>query len=465
MRENNCFLWRSCGRKAGTQTGTGIEKSKAVVCHVIVFCVLLLLLWGMLIVSSLIPNESLRENMEKSALTYREKDAFSFENGRKWNGISDNYADTILLNISWNMGNGNPLFSSLDTWYYDGEELGESVGLYLSVTEEGVQPNVDYSRYWHGSAVFIRLLHLVTDVEGIKLIGLLAALLPALLTLGILAKYGHVDLAAAFLLSMGAVQIWNIRLSLEYQPAFIICFLLCPFYLWAERKRESLLTYLSVAGGVTIAFFDFLTTETVTIVFPLILVTAVRAAEGRLGSLKRNVRSFVLCGFGWIGAYAGTFTVKWAAVSLATGNNKFLAALSSAEERFGGSLQATGTDNPVLRIPMAVAANLTVLFGGEERVEPARIIMGILFIFLIMGSVLYLFYQKESNKDGIKLLLMLGMVVFLRYMVLNNHSYMHEFFTYRALISPVMAGLAGGILSVKSCPRFSALNVSEWRKK
>lgn len=449
MGENKPFLLKQKVRKTGIRTGSGTKKAKTAGFHIIVFCVLLAALWGMLVIASLIPNGMIRENMEKSALTYKEKDAFSFENHQKWNGISDNYADTILLNISWNMGGGNPLLSSLDTWYYDGEGLGENVGLYLSVTGEGVQPNVDYSRYWHGSAAFIRLLHLVTDVDGIKLIGLLAALLPALLTMGILVKYGHSDLAAALLLSMGAVQIWNIRLSLEYQPAFIICFLLCPFYLWAERKKESLLTYLSVAGGVAVAFFDFLTTETVVILLPLILVAAVRTAEGRLGTLKENVRPFALYGFGWISAYAGTFLVKWAAASLVTGNNKFLTAFSSAGERFGGSLQAAGTDNPVLRIPMAVAANLTVLFGGGKRVDPMRIIVGILFIFLIMGSVLYLFYQKESNKDGIKLLLMLGAVVFLRYMVLNNHSYMHEFFTYRALISPVMAGLAGGILSVK----------------
>jgi len=30
-------------------------------------------------------------------------------------------------------------------------------------------------------------------------------------------------------------------------------------------------------------------------------------------------------------------------------------------------------------------------------------------------------------------------VVFLRYLVLNNHSYLHEFFTYRALAAPILA--------------------------
>lgn len=421
------------------------------------FFVLITLLWLMLILAALIPNTALQKNMERSALSYREKEAFSFENGSKWNGISDNYADTILLNISWNIGIGNPFISSLDTWYYDGDDLGESIGLYLTVTGEAVKPNTDYSRYWHGSAVFVRLLHLATDVNGMKLLGLITVLLFALLIFGILAKYKHYDLAAAFILSMAAVQIWNIRLSLEYQPAFVIGFLFCVLYLWAERKKEDVLIYLSVAGGVLIAFFDFLTTETVVIILPFILVIAVRTAENRLGSFKENICMLAECGFCWLSAYAGTFLIKWFAASAVTGTDKFLKAFSSAGERFAGNLQMAGAENPVLRIPMAVAANLTVLFGGQNRMELSRVMIGLLLVFLVLGSVMYLVYKKESNKDGIKLLLLLGFVVFFRYMVLGNHSYLHEFFTYRALISPIMAIMAVVILSAKrSCEKIKS---------
>lgn len=145
----------------------------------------------------------------------------------------------------------------------------------------------------------------------------------------------------------------------------------------------------------------------------------------------------------------GTFLVKWAAASLVTGENKFLPAFSSAGERINGTLPGGQADG-LARVPMAVAANLTMMFGGETRVEPVRVAAGMAASFLVLGSVLYLYYnKKKGNGTGVRLLLLLGSVALLRYMVLNNHSYLHEFFTYRALISPVLAIFLSVALSVE----------------
>lgn len=416
--------------------------------YLAVFAGLLVLLWLMLVFAAAIPNAALRGNMEQSALSYREKEGFSFENGSRWNAISDNYADAILLNVSWNMGEGNPLVSSLDTKYYDGEAFGESIGLYLAVTDENTVPNTDYTRYWHGTAMFVRLMHLVTDVNGMKWFGMTAALLLLLITVALLVKRRNYELTGVLLLSLASVQIWNIRLSMEYQPAFIICFLLCPMYLWLEKRADVWLVGLSVAGGVLVAFFDFLTTETVTLLLPLILVVTVRAEENRLGSLRDNVRLMVKCGIAWLLAYAGTFFVKWTAVSAVTGENKYRTAVSSVGERIGGSLQGEGSDQFLVRIPMAEAANLSALFGGESRVDMMRIFAGLAISVLVLGSLLYLFRKKRSGTAA-ALLALLGSVVIVRYAVLNNHSYLHSFFTYRALVSPIMALLAGMSLSMQ----------------
>lgn len=425
-----------------------MSRYKRMTLYLTVFAGALVLLWLLLVLAAMIPNEALRRNMEQSALSYREKEGFSFEDGGKWNAVSDNYADAILLNVSWNIGKGNPFVSSLDTKYYDGEALGESVGLYLAVTDVNTVPNTDYTRYWHGTSVFVRLLHLVTDVNGIKRFGLTAVFLLLLLTVVCLAKRRHYALVAALLLSVASVQIWNIRLSMEYQPAFIICFLLCPLYLWLERKADFWLVCLSVAGGVLVAFFDFLTTETVTLLLPLILVTAVRASEKRLGEFRDAVCMLAGCITAWGAAYVGTFLVKWTAASAVTGENKFLPAVSSAGERIGGSLQGEGSDHILWRIPEAVAANLSALFGGESRIEVMRIFASLALSVLVLGSVFYLF-RKKSGGAAAALLALLGGIVIVRYAVLNNHSYLHSFFTYRALVSPIMALLAGMSLSME----------------
>lgn len=425
-----------------------MKREKQIALHFAVFIILLIVFWILLMLSACIPNMAIQKNMLQSALSYKEQEPFSFENGSKWNAISDNYADAILLNISWNMGKGSPFISSLDTWYYDGEKLGENVGLYLSVIEEGIQPNNDYSRYWHGSAMFVRIMHLFTDVRGMKICGFAEMLVLAFVTIGILLRYRHGDLAVALLMSMAAVHIWNVRLSLEYQPSFILGFLFCILYLWMERKSDFHLSMLSVAGGVSIAFFDFLTTETVVLLLPLILVVSVRASENRLGEFKDNICMLVKCGSCWLFSYVGTFLVKWTVASLVTGSNKFLIGFASAGKRIAGSLPKEGNDNSLLRLPESVAANLTMLFGGQNRIEWGRVFAGLLLVALILGSLLYLFYKK-SNPTALKLLAILGSVVIFRYIILNNHSYLHEFFTYRALISPIMAVLTGAVLSMQ----------------
>ena len=127
--------------------------------HIGIWLLVLTFLFFCLVLTAAIPNSKIKENMEQSALSYAEKDAFEFTEGNHWNAIADHYADTILLNIAWNMGTETPIISALDTKYYDGESMGESIGLYLSIISDA-KPNVSYTRYWHGSAAFIRIIHL-----------------------------------------------------------------------------------------------------------------------------------------------------------------------------------------------------------------------------------------------------------------------------------------------------------------
>lgn len=414
--------------------------------HTAVFAVVLFLLWLLLFLSVLIPNDMIRDNMEQSALSYKERTAFEFADGKKLNSVADHYADSIWLNVSWNMGEDSPLVSSIRTNYYDGEELGENAGLYLSVTQ-GTEPNTDYTRYWHGTVMFIRLGHLITDVEGVKLIGFIAFLLLVGLTIFMLARKRHWDLAVILALSLAAVQIWNIRLSMEYQPGFILAFVLVPLFLILERRDDKWLTILSVVSGTAVAFFDFLTTETVTILLPLALVVAVRAKENRLGSLKENLLLLLKCGICWVLSYGGAFIVKWLIASMVTNTNAIETALSSVAERMGNKVELYADKPKSILSPLW--ANLSMLFGSEIRVDAGRTALGIIFFVLILLSVWYLFRGKEKKPVPAIVLFILGAVVLIRCFVLNNHSYLHSFFTYRALVTPVFALFAAMWLNIE----------------
>lgn len=187
------------------------------------------------------------------------------------------------------------------------------------------------------------------------------------------------------------------------------------------------------------SFFDFLTTETVTILLPLALVIAVRAKEKRLGNAKQNIVMIAKSAVCWLASYAGTFLVKWTLAGLVTGKGAVDAALSSAAERMESYASVF---SPVI-------SNFTVLFGGAKRVDTRLVVTGILISLIVLVSIWYLFRAKEKNSLAAVLLLLIGFTVPLRFIVLGNHSYLHCFFTYRALVTLVFAVLSALWLNVR----------------
>ena len=393
----------------------------------------------LLILTSLIPNGKIRTNMFGSAEQYNGADPFYQSAGR--NTVTDNYADVILLNVLWNIKSDDPFVSSLDTKYYDGDDgvtdRGENYGLFSAVFED-TPPNTDYSRYWHGSVIFIRPLMLLGDVRVVKLAGIIFTLLFLIIDCIMLIKRGQKFGAAALVISFAAVQMYNIRLSLEYMPTVLICLGMLPFFVCLEKRGDVPLLVLSVICGTMTAFFDFLTTETLTILIPLIIIMMTRKNEGRFEGFKRELATSAKCGVSWGCAYLCTFLVKWTAASIVTGENKFTAAIFSAEVRVNGEAEEL---SPVMQMILAPLANISAMFGGYERVSPANIIAGLFITAAISAGIFFIFRrgEKGSGKGFARLMLVLGFVPYLRYIVLNNHSYLHEFFTYRAQAASVLA--------------------------
>ena len=415
--------------------------------YVAVFAGLLLALYLMMVLSAVIPNAAIQKNMRKSAKYFLQEDLYAFSDDGLYRNITDNYADQIWTNIGWNMGGGDPFRSVLDTKYYDGKEHALSAGLHLTVTK-GYEPNVDYTRYWHGTAALIRILHLVTDIQGVRNIGMLCLLLLIFRTVLALYRAGHWELGACVVVSLLAVQLGNLRLSVEYLPCFLIGLGLCPAFLRLEQKGDFCLNVLSVMAGTLTAFFDFLTTETVTLLFPLILVVAVRSRERRLGSPRRLLKTLAGCGLCWMLAYAGAFAAKWILVTLATGENHLLNAWGAAGTRMSGVIPEAQQKLPGLL--MAIGANLTVFFEGTSRTEFRRVFGYLIALAIAAMVVMRLGRTRKKAYPGTRFVLILGGIVFLRYGLLVNHSYLHAFFTYRAMASTILAVLSAMVINL--CP-------------
>ena len=65
---------------------------------------------------------------------------------------------------------------------------------------------------------------------------------------------------------------------------------------------------------------------------------------------------------------------------------------------------------------------------------------GLVISALVFGVVFYLFRCREKfDRNFTMTMLILGALPFVIFFLLNNHSYLHEFFTYRALASTILA--------------------------
>lgn len=406
-----------------------------------IFAASLTALYLLLTLSAAIPNGAISRNMIKSAESYSDLKPFEPGKSGTLGSVSDNYADCVLLGVAYNMGNGNPFVSSVNTGYYDGEKYGEAAGVYLAATEN-VAANTEYTRYWHGMAMLVRPLHAIMSVKGIKALGFTAVMILFLAACGILCKHKNYKTLAAYVLSVLSVHIWNVGRSMEYQAAFVIGFAVCIAFLVADRRVDGTsfcFSVIAMLGGTLTAFFDFLTTETVSILLPLALVTCVRAEENRLGEFRKNIGWYAKCGLGWLCGYAGAYAAKWTLASLLTGENKFTAAVADAAFRFNGNdPEGVLEGNAFHKAICAQAANLSALFGGKDRLEVGVIITGIVAVIFVGATVLYVKRIHRSDKAPI-LLVLLSLPVFVRFALLSNHSYMHAFFTYRALITVTLS--------------------------
>ena len=417
-----------------------MAKSRNILRHLGAFFGLLAALYALLAASACIPNSALEENMLSSGRYYLSQPVYPSQDGRLLN-ITDNRADQLLVNIAWNMGRGDPLTSVIDSRHYDGGSFSLNTGLYQAVTQD-LAPNAPYPQYWHGSAAFVRFAHLFTDTQGMKTIGLWLLCGLLLINVALLIRKGHWELGLCLVISLLSVQFGNLRLSITYQPCFFLCLGLCPAFVLLEHRGDSALTMLCVLSGAATAFFDFLTTETLPLLLPLILVVAIRAKEGRLTTFPW--RLLLSCGLCWGAAYAGAFVCKWALVSLLTGQNHFATGLLAAGKRLD-----TAPDTSLPPFLSGILANLSVFFGSSRRVDLGRVFLGLAVCAALLTMGYAWLKRAEPRRNGALAALLLGALVLARFALLGNHSYLHEFFTYRALCATVMAVLTAFVLNIR----------------
>lgn len=426
-----------------------VNMKKTFILYPIIFITTAMACMVFLMGTALIPQEAVYDNAKQSAVYFQEAPLFEYCVGELENFRRDNYADCISTSIAYHFGEGSIYEAVIrsDFNHVSGENVNDS--FYREVEGEEVETE-PYSRYWHGSAGVIRLLLTVMDIQTIRyVITAVGIILNAGLVIALMRKQQKalgVIYTFAFLLVNGMFALG----CLEYGFVFLLVPVAGLLFLtekWRNNFTKISLTFLVI--GTLTAFFDFLTTETLTFTVPFVIYyiavyrTNASAKEPDSGKEKRKAwLVFLKSGLCWCAGYAGMFLCKWFLATGLLGKDALLTTYDSVKERISGdvnvvtdSLKETATLTE--RLQGLFIRNLGCLYWGDNDMKVTTVLL-ITFIIVALLAGFWYMTRKEYKKDGLGILIAVSMVPYVRFLLLSNHSYIHYFFTYRAQMVTIM---------------------------
>ena len=409
------------------------EKSlKHIIKYILVFALTAALCAALLVSSALIPKEAVRENTLRSAGFFAENGIFCDRITGSAATRIDNYADTITVSIGWCFDENDPLGSTMRAEYYnnDYENVRDSFAKGL---QDSGYARTEYLRYWHGSSAVSRIMHAFTDISGMHACAAVLIFTLAAVLLAVLIRFRLYAEAVCSALALISVSIWFVPDSIQNVWCFIIMLAAAPLCVLSAMKGryESVCTVLLISGVVT-NFFDFLTVETLTLLFPLILVISIKRRKG--GSLKDDLIYAAKCCALWLGGYCLMWVLKWICAAVILNIDVLPYIGGHISER----MYDRGDIGLAAYLIEMLARNIGCLFpfGYTEPGVIAAVLLTLVFCFYV-----FVFRKKGWDKRTVLIFMLLGAVVFIRYFVLHNHSYGHYFFTYRAQASVMLAVL------------------------
>ena len=406
--------------------------------HIAVFIITATILILLYLLVALIPRAKIQNNMEESA-KYLQKIGAAFP--RTTVGINcsraDYYADAVLLNVAYYLDQEHPAESISWARFYseDAHDWNGMVTDYLPVAvEKQPDANQQYLRYWHGSLTIVRPLLISFNLDEIyRILGVvLWTMLGSIIVLLIRKRF--VKEAVAFALSMIGVSVWYVPVCLEYLWMFLLMTSTSLIaIILALKKQYYRMPGIFLSIGMVAAFLDFFTTETITLLIPLMFMFMIwHKQKGGSPDWGVALKSAALWGIG----YVAMWTAKWGFAAIALKTNVMPYVQSSIAEHLG-VMDRTPLQLLWMR---SIRRNISNLFTFNYGIIGAILTL-LLFFCLVFLPICFnrISLKEKIQKKWVLFYLMIAAIPFLRFVVIPEHSAVHAWFTYRALAASIMA--------------------------
>lgn len=354
-------------------------------------------------------------------------------------GNVDTWTDSIMINIASHQGDEGPLRGAMrNTRAIEGPAEGEATLDLLAAAEGRAEYAVDYSRYWHGYLVVLKpLLALGLDISAIRLLSCCLCIAALSVLFALIAYRRRRALVVPVLALLVGIWLPAVPLSMQYCSVFYITVgaLIAMFAapsLWASRKRAS---YAFLAIGILTSFFDLLTFPLLTFGVPcatwLLLFSAGGSAKARCA---RVARLFAY----WIVGYGGFWAAKWLVASAVLRDNLVAEALSQSLLRTSGS-DLSGEAVSTCDVLSAIARHFT----AEPLVLiPLVVLLAAMLLVVAVGASRRGLGSGALASPAARALLpyaLIALLPLLWFALLKNHSYVHQWMTFRTAAVSVYA--------------------------
>lgn len=295
-----------------------------------------------------------------------------------------------------------------------------------------------YPRYWHGYQVLLRPLTVVFQVQELRYLGMLTFHLLFFWSAWLMAKETKPLYAMFYVLTVASGYVVFLPVCFQFLTTFLVLFVSLIVLLRRYDKNKPLpaakwMLYFFVVGMVE-NFFDFLTYPILTLGIPLVLLLWLRVRDEQ-ADFRSNFWFMFKASLSWFFGYAMTWISKWLLSAAILGVRYFWRTMSVVQYRLEGSeeepLDRIGT------IQRNLKAWLNVQDGGVISWSKIALLILIVAVVLIIWRKL-----KDWKAVGAYLpILFVAAYPYIWYLVMSNHSQIHYWYTYRAQLVALFAGL------------------------
>ncbi len=366
---------------------------------------------------SFIDDTKIVNNIDKSMENY---DFFESD----FLGVKDDrYTDMIMLNILVSNKNEtlkekaflskygyiNDTFTKQMTW--------NQYNNLLSVLNDEQHFFDDYGRHWNGWQLVLKPLLLVMSYQNVLVFLFIIGIILLGFNCYFIRKKFDFKFLLVFILSLISISFYAFSTCVQFSIIFLLTLIGNLIVLVnIDNKKFNSEVFFFVFGAI-VTFFNFLNFTLISLIFPLIILLAYKFYHGEYINYHDNIKFVIKNSLCWFLGYIILWICKWLIGVIVLGGNFIKTAIMSANQRLG--IVSTFNFLDILYL------NIHEFFKHKSSI----IILGFIIITLFV-----VFRKNGLEKFKISLpLLIISIYPFLWYLVLQNHSAVHFWMTYRLL--------------------------------